>query len=190
MEPVFMILGHSAATAACMSIDGGHAVQALDYAVLQNRLLADGQVLAYRTEQDAYFDQLAGVVVDDNEAAFRGKWSSSSATKPHIKDGYHHNGNVGDEGIDATFHAKLKPGRYEVRLAYSPNANRAGNVPVAIKHRDGTTMVTVDQRKKPTIEGRFVSLGVYDFASQGSVTIGTEDTDGHVIADAAQFVPQ
>jgi len=45
MEPVFMILGQSAATAACMAIDQGIAVQELDYAQLEERLLADGQVL-------------------------------------------------------------------------------------------------------------------------------------------------
>jgi hypothetical protein len=45
MEPVFMILGQSAATAAMMSIEGGHDVQALDYAKLRARLEKDGQVL-------------------------------------------------------------------------------------------------------------------------------------------------
>ncbi|MDA0813662.1 MAG: FAD-dependent oxidoreductase, partial [Verrucomicrobia bacterium] len=38
MEPVFMILGQSAATAACLSIDAGITVQALDYAKLRERL--------------------------------------------------------------------------------------------------------------------------------------------------------
>jgi hypothetical protein len=46
MEPVFMILGQSAATAACLALDGGLAVQDLPYAALRERLLADGQVLA------------------------------------------------------------------------------------------------------------------------------------------------
>ncbi|MBX9655859.1 FAD-dependent oxidoreductase [bacterium] len=45
MEPVFMILGQSAATAAAMSIDKGIPVQSLPYSELQTRLLADGQVL-------------------------------------------------------------------------------------------------------------------------------------------------
>ena len=45
MEPVFMILGQSAATAAALSIDDGVAVQKLDYAKLRDRLLADKQVL-------------------------------------------------------------------------------------------------------------------------------------------------
>jgi hypothetical protein len=45
MEPVFMILGQSAATAAVMAIDSKIAVQDVPYAALRTRLLADGQVL-------------------------------------------------------------------------------------------------------------------------------------------------
>ena len=45
MEPVFLILGQSAATAASLAIDKGIPVQDLDYAALRTRLLADGQVL-------------------------------------------------------------------------------------------------------------------------------------------------
>ena len=45
MEPVFMILGQSAATAAVLAIDQNLAVQDVPYATLQARLLADGQVL-------------------------------------------------------------------------------------------------------------------------------------------------
>lgn len=45
MEPVFMILGQSAATAAVDAIENGAAVQDVDYARLRKRLLADGQVL-------------------------------------------------------------------------------------------------------------------------------------------------
>ena len=47
MEPVFMILGQSAATAAVMAIDGGTGVQDVPYEKLRARLLADSQVLEY-----------------------------------------------------------------------------------------------------------------------------------------------
>jgi hypothetical protein len=47
MEPVFMILGQSAATAAVMALDGKMAVQDVPYAKLRARLLADGQVLEF-----------------------------------------------------------------------------------------------------------------------------------------------
>ncbi len=48
MEPVFMILGQSAATAAALAIDDGVAVQDVPYAKLRARLLSDGQVLGWR----------------------------------------------------------------------------------------------------------------------------------------------
>jgi hypothetical protein len=45
MEPVFMVLGQSAATAAALAIDGGVAVQDVPYPQLRGRLLKDGQIL-------------------------------------------------------------------------------------------------------------------------------------------------
>lgn len=45
MEPVFMVLGQSAATAAVQAIDQGVEIQKLDYPLLRRRLLADRQVL-------------------------------------------------------------------------------------------------------------------------------------------------
>lgn len=46
MEPVFMILGQSAATAAAMAIDDNVNVQDVNYDRLRERLIEDGQVLA------------------------------------------------------------------------------------------------------------------------------------------------
>ena len=45
MEPVFMILGQSAGTAAAIAIEQGTTVQAVQYTQLRTRLLADGQRL-------------------------------------------------------------------------------------------------------------------------------------------------
>ncbi|MGB7160086.1 MAG: FAD-dependent oxidoreductase [Tepidisphaeraceae bacterium] len=45
MEPTFMILSQSAATAACMAIDGKVPVQRVNYASLVQKLKTDGQVL-------------------------------------------------------------------------------------------------------------------------------------------------
>jgi hypothetical protein len=47
MEPVFMILGQSAATAAVLALADGVSVQRVDYAKLRARLLADRQVLEW-----------------------------------------------------------------------------------------------------------------------------------------------
>jgi hypothetical protein len=47
MEPVFMILGQAAATAATLAMDADLVVQDLPYAQLHERLLKDGQVLKF-----------------------------------------------------------------------------------------------------------------------------------------------
>ena len=46
MEPVFMILGHSAAAAAVQCIDSGRDVQDINYSQLASTLRREGQVLA------------------------------------------------------------------------------------------------------------------------------------------------
>lgn len=47
MEPVFMVLGQSAATAAAIAVEEQVAVQQVDYPRLRERLQKDGQVLGY-----------------------------------------------------------------------------------------------------------------------------------------------
>ncbi len=52
MEPVFMVLGQSAASAACLALDKGLALQDIDYAELREKLLADGQQLDWDPAQN------------------------------------------------------------------------------------------------------------------------------------------
>jgi len=53
MEPVFMVTSQSAATAACLAIDAGKSVQEVDAVKLRERLLADGQILEWKTAEKA-----------------------------------------------------------------------------------------------------------------------------------------
>jgi hypothetical protein len=53
MEPVFMLLGQSSATAAAHAIDENVPVQKVNYEKLRARLLADGQVLKWTTVKPA-----------------------------------------------------------------------------------------------------------------------------------------
>jgi hypothetical protein len=197
MEPVFMILGQSAATAAVMAIDAGQSVQDVPYSKLKERLLADGQVLEYNGPVHASrggrpVDKLVGVVVDDSDAKLTGLWQESSAAQTFIANGYRHEANAKDGNATARFEAKLpKAGRYEVRLAYTPNTNRASNVPVEIQHAGGVQKMKVDQKREPSIEKSFVSLGTYDFSSDGAVvSVSNAGTDGYVVIDAVQWIPE
>jgi hypothetical protein len=47
MEPVFMILGQSAATAAALALEKSIPLQDVPYGDIRKRLLADGQILEY-----------------------------------------------------------------------------------------------------------------------------------------------
>jgi len=51
MEPVFMVLGQSAATAACQAIDDQKAVQDINYSQLKKKLLEDKQILEVKINE-------------------------------------------------------------------------------------------------------------------------------------------
>ncbi|WP_237763921.1 FAD-dependent oxidoreductase [Terrimicrobium sacchariphilum] len=53
MEPVFMVLGQSAATAACLAMDRGSSLQSLPYTELREKLLADHQILDWPSPMSA-----------------------------------------------------------------------------------------------------------------------------------------
>lgn len=196
MEPVFMILGQSAATAAAMSIDRDIAVQDLKFAELEERLLADGQVLSYagsktRPSFGVRLESLKGIVLDDTQAKLTGQWGSSAATGGYIGSGYLHDSDTGKGEKQARFETTVKTGgTFEVRVAYSANSNRATNVPVAVECGDTKRSTTINQTKQPKIDDLFVSVGkvVAKAGEKISVTISNQDTDGHVIVDGVQFL--
>ncbi|MFZ5828971.1 MAG: FAD-dependent oxidoreductase [Planctomycetota bacterium] len=200
MEPVFMILGQSAATAASMAIDGGLAVQEVPYDRLRERLLADGQVLEYsgggkggRGKVTLDPAKLPGVVVDDDQAQLQGDWRVSSANAGYVGHGYRHDNAARDGKANARFEAKLpKPGLYEVRVAFPPNKNRASNAAVEVHHAGGQKTVHINQRKPGAAENGFLSLGTFEFATDepAAVVISNSGADGYVVIDAMQWLPK
>jgi len=195
MEPVFMILGQSAATTAALALDADIAVQDVDYGVLETRLKADGQVInakAFALGQGGVDSgKLNGIVVDDLHAKLKGNWGFSASSGKWVGGNYLHDGNKGDATAVARFETLLpKAGRYEVRVAYSQHANRATNVPITVQHAAGESVIVLNQKKPPQIDMRFSSLGTFDFTSTASavVTITNEGTNGYVIADAVQWI--
>jgi FAD dependent oxidoreductase len=195
MEPVFMVLGQSAATAACIAIDDNVAVQEISYAKLQKRLLADKQVLKWigpRRKPPVDPKSLPGIVLDDADAKLTGTWLSSRSVSGYVGQHYLHDGNTAKAGKKAAFTPAIpKAGKYDVRLSWTPNPNRATNVKVVIRHADGEKTVIVNQKQKPQL-GRFQSLGTFRFSAgkSGSVTILAAGTNGYVILDAVQFLTE
>ncbi|TWU58629.1 Xanthan lyase precursor [Rubripirellula tenax] len=187
MEPVFMVLGQSAATAACLSIDQDQPVQDLPYETLKKRLVDDGQVLELESTDEHPSNKMEGVVIDDSRAILKGAWTPSHTNKPFVDSGYRHNRNMADGGISATFQTPLDTGRYRVRMSYPPNSNRATQVPVTVVHDGGETTIRINQRQRPSVDGLFVDLGIFSFTDSGVVRVDTQDTDGFVVIDAVQF---
>jgi hypothetical protein len=187
MEPVFMILGQSAATAGCLAIDRNAAVQDLDYAALRQRLLADGQVLEWsRPGSFVPLASLRGVVVDDTGAQLEGPWKKSTVASG-VHRGYLHDGGTADSACLARFTADLDPDLYDIEVAYTPHGNRASNVPIRVTSSREVHRFTVDQRKKPGA-GAFHVIDTLHLGGPTTVLISNRETDGHVVIDAVRFV--
>ena len=196
MEPVFMILGQSAATAAVLAMDAGIDVQSVPYEKLKAQILKDGQILHYdgpTTLRGVDPKSFKGVVLDDADAKLSGVWAESGAAKSFIGDGYRHDGNAKDGKASARFETKLpKAGKYRVFLASPPNSNRASNAPVEVVHAGGVQRMKLNLKEPKAADGVFwFDLGALDFeAGQPAVVIVTnKDVDGYVVIDGVRWLP-
>ena len=197
MEPVFMVLAQSAATAASHAIDENKPVHAIDFNKLRTRLLADKQVLVWTGPKKSGHKEgldpksLKGIVIDEEEADLSGFSMGGHTVWPWVGPGYRHDGNS-DKGHQIAKYSVTvkKSGRYQVRIGYSAHSNRATNVPVTIHHAGGQTTIKINQRKQPNIDKLFRSAGEFEFAAGEPyiIEISNRDTDGYVILDAVQLV--
>ena len=196
MEPVFMILCQSSATAAAMAIDANSSVQKVDYARLREQLFKDGQILPWTATSapgggvnpESPAPKLAGIVLDDTDAKLVGDWENG-AFAGRVGQGYVHDGNAAKGQKSATWNPEIPAdGRYEIIFHWVPNPNRASNVPVSITVGVDTVTVKVDEKEKSGAR----SLGRFTLGKGKSVAIGvkTEGTDGHVILDGVQLLKQ
>lgn len=196
MEPVFMVLGQSAATAASLALDRRVSLQKLDVRVLQARLRADGQVLDWHgvsggAKVEAIDPKsLKGIVLDDTDAARKGPWKASGAANRRVGTGYLHDDNNAKGQLSLTYNPDLpEEAEYEVVLISVPNPNRATNTPVSIEVEGKEVgALKVNQRLE---EGNgFTSLGRFRLpkGKQTTVTLFNRDTDGYVVADGIQFI--
>ena len=200
VEPTWMILGQSAGIAAAMSAKQNLAVQKLPYPALRERLLAQKQVLDLPVLADLPPEPkgavnidpktLPGIVLDDEQAELKGEWSRSSNFKPHIGTGYRHDDNRGDGESIAIFRFNApKPGKYDLRMAYSAHETRATKVPVTIESGGRKTEIQVDQTKLLPAGEAFRSIGTIELHGESTITLTNQETDGFVILDALQLLP-
>ena len=197
MEPVFMILGQSAATAAALAVDEDIPVQGVDYAELSKRLLEDKQVLELTKDNRVtegigiFLSSLGGVVVDGEQLELEGEWFKSSSLRPFVGTSYYHDGNGGKgmRKIKFPFSAPAE-GLHEIKVSYPAFGNRAGNIRYEIVHEEGIDKVLLDQRKPHLGSDVWSSLGTFSFQKGKSyhVTLSNENTEGYVVADAIQVI--
>lgn len=195
MEPVFMVLGQSAATAAVLALESNVALQALPFTMLRERLLKDGQVLDLPPNMQKKIliskSSLPGLVLDDTDARLTGVWTHSSSAGGYVGTDYVHDGHTekGEKSVQWILKAPSS-GQFDLRFSYSANPNRATNVPVLITYGSKTKTVTVNQQQTPEIDDLFRFIGVLELKADETVEvlISNKDTNGHVIADAVQLV--
>lgn len=197
MEPVFMIMGQSAASAAVQAINANVAVQKVDYAKLKAQLVTDKQILAWdaklRGQSSDHKDaapapKLPGIVLDDVDAVKKGAWMEGSLTDTRkVGRGYIHDGNTEKGAKSLMWSADIpEAGEYEIIFLYPPNNNRASNVPVTVEIAGKATEVRVNEKDKKGA----ASLGKFALPKGKGTTIKLSNTgtDGYVVADGVQFL--
>ena len=138
-------------------------------------------------------EDLEGVVIDDTSAKRIGDWEESTSIKAYVNSNYLHDKNQGKGDKSVTFEPnELKPGAYRVRISYTHGAGRSKEARVRVFSADGEDLILVDQEKKPADDGLWHTLGTYRFEQGGQafVIISNEESKGHVVADAVQFLPE
>ena len=194
MEPVFMIMAQSAATIAAMAIDNNGAVQDVDYPKLREKLLADGQILEWQgkgadNDQALKPRTMNGILADDETAKKSGGWLLSTRSEYRVGTGYIHDDNAHKGELSIAFAPEIpEAGDYEIFFVFTPNTNRADNVPVVVSI-EGKDVKTISVNQKPPGDGIF-SLGKFALAkgTPATITISNKGTDGYVVVDGVQVV--
>ena len=185
MEPVFMVLGQSAATAAVEAINSGVAVQEINLERVQKALtvnpLADGSTPEILVDND-----------DPSSVVVEGEWEKRRGGY-----GYDHlfSQNNSHPLKTVKFYPEIpQKGDYEVFTYLSKNKDRAPKVRYSIYNGKNTEEKIVDNSSIEELglsSGEWVSLGVYNFSrgKKSFVKVTNEGAEGQVTVDAMIFKP-
>jgi hypothetical protein len=188
MEPVFMMLGQSAAVAACMAIDNKCDVQQVDIhklqAELKNNPLADGSTPEILIDND---DKAAVKII--------GNWKRM----PNYQGCYGPSllqDSARDKAADyARFLPAIKKtGNYNVYVYTVKAAGASSRLSIGVNDGVKETPIDLDLNKvtvKGQTEGEWVSIGKFYFAAakKAFVSITGKNADGNLLADAVLFIP-
>jgi hypothetical protein len=188
MEPVFMMLGQSAAVAACMAIDGKCPVQQINVpklqAELKNNPLADGSTPEILVDND-----------DKTAVTTKGNWKRMP----------NYEGCYGPSLLLDT--SSNKAGDF---VRFTPSIKKAGNYSVYIYIEkapgvtsrlnldvyDGKTQKSIDLDLNQVVvkgqtEGEWVLIDKFYFSpgNKSYISISGKNANGNVFADAVLFIP-
>ena len=185
MEPVFMVMGQSAAVAAVMALNKKTALHQVNIAELQKKLasdpLADGSQPEVMVDNDSRYVQVSG----DWKIVKTGAYGPSMFTDD----------SKGAQAKSVRFIPALTTsGNYRIYMYFPKTQQASSTTAVSVfdgqKNRDtiieGSTVKVEGQTS-----GEWVDLGAYSLQKDGKpyVEISNKKADGIVVADAVLFVP-
>ena len=186
MEPVFMVLGQSAAAAASMAIDARQAVQQVDVKKLQAFLQANPLVDGSTPE----------ILLDNSNQAvtqLTGNWTT--AKKGGYGPDYLMSDGAGTGPQSVKYIPQIsKAGKYQVYAYYPKLANASTATQVEVfdgKQKKSITIKRDEIKVVGQTSGEWAPLGTYQLAKgqQAYIEISNKDADGVVVADAVLLVP-
>ncbi|MBC7890097.1 MAG: FAD-dependent oxidoreductase [Ferruginibacter sp.] len=186
MEPVFMVLGHSAAVAASMAIDQQKNIQDIDVGQLQGLL-----------KSNPTSDNRVGDILCDNADTsaihISGQWQVITS-KCYGANAFTISQPANNARVEFLLTVPVA-GKYRLYSYYNINAAAAPETSIAIKTKQGTTNTSI-VHKAVVVEGQtsgeWLPLGMFDLEAGEQVTVAiiAAGSQGIVTADAVQLVKE
>lgn len=187
MEPVFMVLGQSAAIAAAHAIKGKKKIQEVDVKAIQS-LLVSNPLMNGKTPE---------TVVDNDDSShvqLTGTWSRR--TRGAYGSSMLIDSSKGTEAKSIRFIPALpQAGTYQVYI-YIPELPGISSV-IPFRINDGSAVIPInikaaDIKVEGQTSGEWISLGKHKFEKGKDVYVELSSTgaDGFLFADAVLFIPE
>lgn len=186
MEPVFMVLGQSAAAAAVQAINSKRAIQDIDVRKLQQTL----------TSNPLANGSLPDILIDDNNkqcVTVKGQWSTRKNGAYGLSMLTAKIDNV-DQNESVCFRPQItKSGWYNV-YSYVPKLNGLSKVlTFRVENEKGVDTVKIESSNikiQGQTSGEWVFIGKYPFAkgNNGYVELTAKGASGIIVADAVLLV--
>lgn len=186
MEPVFMVLGQSAAIAAVQAIDKKQTVQQVDIAQVQAKLknnpLVDGSIPEILVDNH-----------DTSKVQRTGNWAVQ------LRGGYgpdYYLSETGQSGGTVKYVPEIHTaGKYEIFTYYPKQKNGAAVTHVNVYDGKQAKEILIADKEVKVLgqtSGEWISVGLYNLGTgkQAYIEIANKGNSGQVVADAILLVPR